>query len=339
MPKVRSADRYAVPRDLSIITCYFNPCGYSTKRRNFARFASILDRSGLQWLCVECAFGSGRFDLDESKRVLRVRAKDVMWQKERLLNLAVAALPATCTKVAWLDCDLLFENPDWAVATSALLEKCPVVQPFKWVVRLPRAATSYHGEGDCWKSFAAVLKHDFDVHRKGNFHRHGHTGFAWAARREVIATHGLYDACIAGSGDHMMAHAFCGDFKSECIRRILCDNPAHVSYFRQWAERIYSDVRGHIGYVPGTILHLWHGEMANRRYVERNQELARFGFDPRTDLRMGDSGCWEWSVFNGQLREWACRCFALRLEDGSPDEQLGPRSTKRVRMSSTSPKR
>ena len=36
-----------------------------------------------------------------------------MWQKERLLNLAVAALPPGCTKVAGLDSDLVFRPRDW----------------------------------------------------------------------------------------------------------------------------------------------------------------------------------------------------------------------------------
>src|SRR4029079_13310383 len=105
---------------------------------------------------VECAFGDAPFELPESAAVLRVRARDVMWQKERLLNLAVAALPAACTKVAWIDADILFAEPNWAAETSRRLDDFPIVQPFDRVVRLPRGATAFTGAGDAWPGFAAV---------------------------------------------------------------------------------------------------------------------------------------------------------------------------------------
>jgi hypothetical protein len=73
--------------------------------------------------------------------------------------------------------------------------------------------------------------------------------------------------------------------------------------------------------VPGTVLHLWHGEVGHRRYVRRNQELAGFGFDPATDLRVGASGCWEWSSDKPGLHQWAREYFGQRLEDGEPEGQ------------------
>lgn len=313
---VRAAGAYAPADDLWVVTCYFNPSGYRTKRRNYERFAAKLRRSGLNWLAVECAFGSAPFTLPPSPNVFQVRGRDVMWQKERLLNLAIAGLPAACTKVAWLDCDVLFANPEWAVETSALLERCAVVQPFKWAIRLPRWHGAYWGFGASWKSFAAVYAKNLRLLLKGNFDRHGHTGFAWAARREVLERHGLYDACIAGSGDHMMAHAMCGDWTTRCITRIIGDNTRHLDYFRRWAEPLYRDVRGRVGYVPGTLLHLWHGDIADRRYMDRNQDLVRFGFDPVTDLRVGESGCWEWTSAKPALHRWAVEYFGLRQEDG-----------------------
>jgi hypothetical protein len=52
---VRAAGAYTPVADLWVITCYFNPTGYRTKRRNLARFTARLRDSGLGWLVVECA--------------------------------------------------------------------------------------------------------------------------------------------------------------------------------------------------------------------------------------------------------------------------------------------
>jgi hypothetical protein len=239
-----------------------------------------------------------------------------MWQKERLLNLALRHLPIHCTKVAWVDCDVLFERPDWAVQTSKLLDTFPVVQPFDRVIRLPRGRVSYQGDGDLWPGFASVYAKHPDLMLAGDFARHGHTGFAWAARRDLLERHGLYDACISGSGDHMMAHAFCGDWSSPCIDRILGAGTAHRAHFTSWCRNLYKDVRARVGVAPGSLLHLWHGDMEHRRYVLRNRELASFDFDPQRDLRVGESGAWEWNSNKPALHEWAVSYYASRKEDG-----------------------
>jgi hypothetical protein len=316
---VHGASRYEHTDDLWIVTAYFNSNGYRTKRSNYEQFLEPIARSGLNLLTVECSFGEGFFELEPARHVLQIRGRDVMWQKERLLNTAIARLPPSCRKVAWLDGDILFVRPDWAVAAARLLDVYPVVQLFDLAIRLPRDRLCYDGTGDVWSSFAAVYQESPQLLLKGDFAAHGHTGFGWAARRDWLAQHGLYDACIAGSGDHMMAHAFCGDWTSRCIRRIIGENNAHRDYFAKWCKGMYRDLRARVGCVPGTVLHLWHGDIDHRRYVRRNQELAGFGFDPVTDLRQGADGCWEWNSNKLDLQRWSCDYFCQRFEDGFPN--------------------
>jgi hypothetical protein len=167
-----------------------------------------------------------------------------------------------------------------------------------------------------WKSFAAVQKKYPDTLRSGRFDAHGHTGFAWAARREVLEGIGLYDACIAGSGDHMIAHAAYGDTTSRCIHRIVGENNPHAAFFDRWACEFSRRVGGRVGYTPGTLLHLWHGDIENRRYVDRNRELAELNFDPTTDLEIHPSGVWTWRRGRADLQRWAEAYFRHRKEDG-----------------------
>src|SRR5262249_31410323 len=153
------------------------------------------DAGGLPLLTVECAFCDDGFELPAAPDVLRVRGRDVMWQKERLLNAALPHLPPECVAVAWLDGDVLFQREDWALQTRSLLERVPLVQPFDQAIRLPRGVLVYDGVGDVYDGFAATYARQPQRLLRGDFAAHGHTGFAWAARRELVERHGLYDAC------------------------------------------------------------------------------------------------------------------------------------------------
>ena len=93
---------YEAVEDLGIVTAYFNPAGYRTRRVNHDVFAQRILESGLRLLTVECALGEAAFELPESPNVLRVRARTVLWHKERLLNLGIArgrSRPRGCSRI------------------------------------------------------------------------------------------------------------------------------------------------------------------------------------------------------------------------------------------------
>lgn len=309
--------RYTRPADLGVVTSYFNPCGFRGRAENFERFAEPIRAAGIPFVVVEATFGSDGATLPAAHESLRVQARDVMWQKERLLDLGTGWLPAHCTKVAWLDADVIFEDDDWAVATSELLETAMVVQPFASAVRLSRGALEPHEGDDVFESFASVFVNRPEELLHGKYDLHGHTGFAWAARRDLVARHGLYDACIGGSADHVMAHAFAGDSESSrCITRMLGTGGRHLAHFRRWNRRLQGEMRGtRLTFAPGRLLHLWHGTIENRRYAQRNKELRELAFDPNEDIRISDTGCWEWASDRPQLHTWARRYFTERKED------------------------
>jgi hypothetical protein len=319
MSDVSPAQFYAAAPDLQLITAYFNPLGYQSKRRNYEAFKDAIVRSDLQLLTIECAIGSDPFTLPPSPHVMQVRAQHLMWQKERLLNLAIARLPARCTKVVWLDSDVLFENPQWAVETSKALDHCALVQPYATAIRLPQGADCYGDVGIVKRGFAAVYAESPQYARQGDRRRHGESGLAWAARRDVLTRCQLYDACVIGGGDHVMAHAMCGTLMSACIDRLLGAGTAHRAHFVRWAETFCATVQDKIGWVPGAALHLWHGERSNRRYSLRHRELERFAFDPHTDLRIGETGCWEWASDKPEMHRRVVDYFVDRQEDGVDD--------------------
>jgi hypothetical protein len=309
--------KYERPKDLGIVTSYFNPCGFRARADNFERFAEPIRAAGIPFVIVEATFGGQGHLLAKEHESLRVEARDLMWQKERLLDLGTGWLPANCTKVAWLDADVLFEREDWAVATSELLDRSMVVQPFASAVRLSRGALEPREGDDAYESFASVFVSRPEELLHGKYDLHGHTGFAWAARRDLVAHHGLYDACIGGSADHVMAHSFAGDAdSSRCITRMLGTGGRHLAHFRRWNRRLQTNMHGtRLTFTPGRLLHLWHGTLENRRYAQRNKELRELSFDPKEDIRISDTGCWEWASDKPTLHDWARRYFEERKED------------------------
>lgn len=294
-----------LPGGLAVMTCYFNPCGYVSLRENYRRFAREMAVAGVPLYTAELAFEGQAFALDEQPRVRRFRARDVMWHKERLLNLLLPTVPREFDKIAWIDADLLFANARWPAETARRLEEFPVVQLFDEAVYLDR-------DGQVSETRVGVARGAADGVDARNFGRF-HPGFAWAARREVLERHGLMDTNIAGGGDSMMVCAMFGWW----------DHPTQRHYDRamqdalsRWGRPFFDDVRGRVGCVAGRVLHLWHGEHANRRYVERVDWLNHARFDPGVDLRVGADGLWEWASGKDWLREKMRQYFFIRREDG-----------------------
>jgi hypothetical protein len=313
-----------VTSDFCVITSYFNPARYKTKRQNFEAFMDGMAKQNVRVRVIELAFGDDEFELDKSPDVLQFRGSDIMWQKERLLNVAVTKLPKSCTKVGWFDADLIFKEPDWLERTSEALEDSMVVLPCRHAVRLKRGNVA-DGPGLLYESFASCFVRDRSLARTRLFNQHGHTGFAWAARREFVTQCGLYDACLTGSGDHLMAHAFAAAVaKSPCMPHLIGPSPAYRQHFVRWAVQARDFIGGKLGVVPGRILHLWHGDLGDRNYALMNRQFMTFGFDPDAHIRVGSDGLWEWSGAPEQMRQWARDMFEVRNEDGERPSVAAP---------------
>jgi hypothetical protein len=231
-------ESYVPCDDLWVVTTYFNPVRYRTKRENYAAFLRPMLAAGIKLVTIECAFGQEPFDLAPGPGVIQVRGRDILWLRERLVNLAIAQLPPEAQKVAWVDNDLLFCNPSWAVETSALLEQYPFVQQWETLYRLGRDERAYTGTGKLRPSFAAEWqRHPEIAFLRGR--NHGTTGGAWAARRSLVEKHGLYDAAIVGGGDELFSHAVSGSLGAECVLNVTCARSAQpAGRLAGWRKRL-----------------------------------------------------------------------------------------------------
>lgn len=311
---------YARADKLWVITVYYNPCGYQSRRSTYDAFIRTMRLSGINILTVECAFGDDPFQLPNSHDVIKIRSRSLLWQKERLINIGAAYLPDSCEYVAWIDCDIVFENRNWARETCELLsDSCTVIQPWETCLRLDQG-NIFPTNPDRPVSFAAVTTKDLSTLDCGRYDRHGHTGYAWAMRRELFDAGGLYEYAVSGSADHFMAHAIYGQY-GFCIDNALKHDPKQINHLKRWGNAFYAQAQGKLGVVSGEIVHLWHGSQDRRDYFRRMWRITEYGYNPDTDILALPGRPLEWQphvlVEKRELVEFFAGYFASRQEDAA----------------------
>jgi hypothetical protein len=129
-----------------------------------------------------------------------------------------------------------------------------------------------------------------------------------ASRAWLGSIGGLYEHNICGGGDATFLHAV-----TKC----------KTNYVDRQAPKLRDDclaygdrVSASVGYVPGAVRHIWHGDRANRQYLSRDEILSRHGFDPATHLRISENGLLELSNAPDGLADEIARYFADRRDDG-----------------------
>lgn len=236
-----------------------------------------------------------------SPHVLTCQPGTGLWQKERLINHAVANLPGGYDTIAWIDGDLHFHNDNWPEDLEAALRTDRVVQLFSDVIRLNANGSIQDGHRRCSAS---------GINQPGGPDPQC-PGFAWAARRELWDHGGLYDGDIIGGGD---SAAFHGWVNRPWSRHRTPDQDRH---YHAWLNQSTGYVQGRVGFIPGLIVHSWHGEIKNRQYVDRYRILSEEQFNPYQHIRIAHEGHWEWTAAAPErLRSRMRDYFTSRRDDG-----------------------
>lgn len=295
------------------ITTFFNPARYRNKARNYYEFRKASKKQGLNLICVELAFGEEPFELTKGDAdiLVQIRSNSVMWQKERLLNVGLKHLPKDCDKVAWIDCDLIFYNDDWIRKASNLLEKYIAVQLFSFIFYPAKGkedSDNFHF-GIAY-GFAMVRHFLFNEYYKKGFP--GLPGGAWACRREALEKCGFFDSCIFGSNDSIMAYAIHGIDKISDFDILSKQLTLQQSIWHKKASEVFN---GSLFYLDGVLEHLWHGDLGNRDYVQREKIGKMYNFDPASDIKLNENGCFEWASSKEEMHKSLFEYFLKRKEE------------------------
>ncbi len=340
------------PGGLWTATTFFNPLGWRRRTENYRSFRA---RIGTPLLTVEW-HPSGHFILEDNDAdlIIRVSGGDLLWQKERLLNIAFEHIPEAAEAIAWVDADVVFADPNWAERTMAMLDEHDVVQLFSDALFMPpdqdipsrpedaRALYIHRGlvadiaQEESAAGRASYISREL-ADRKAKFEApqdhprrsvYSTAGLAWAATKHWLASvRGLPDRYIVGGGDTHMAYALLGYHRelADVHRRVgICRY--HDPELGAWAKRA-SELGTRLGAMDGTLYHLYHGERADRQYGKRYFMMETVGFDASRHLEVHDTGVWRFSSQAPKpLRNALAEFFQARREDGpgaAPEAKLG----------------
>jgi len=308
---------------LWVVTPYFNPAGYKRRLQNFRAFRKHL-RAPL--LVVELA-REGRHQLsdDDADIVIRLTGEDRIWQKERMINIGVGELPGYVEYVAWADCDLIFEDENWAAeAARRLARNGGLLQPFETAVYMPKtidpasvtprrcmetrplltaissvaaARTTLFDENE---ARLGMGKGDYDNSRYFQLlDQYNCYGMAWAARRSQFERCGLFDGNVIGGGDAVKTFAALNKF--DYYKHSRPCSPKLVTYAENWiVKAAAAGLVQYLDNLPHNVFHLWHGEVTDRNYRGRHHVLVKHDFDPAVDVELAENGTWRRLLFRAK---------------------------------------
>ncbi len=166
------------------ITSYYNPIRY---RRRLSNYRSFHERLTTPLVAVELSF-DGDFELNrhDADVLIQIRGGAIVWQKERLLNLAIRAVPHGTEDVAWIDCDVIFGRTDWVVEAKEQLATFNVVQLYSDVFDPPPDSVVYRNNPRSSEGVISVMsQHPSEgeaLVERGRDVGGASMGLAWAAR-------------------------------------------------------------------------------------------------------------------------------------------------------------
>ena len=273
---------------LHVICVVSNPCNYIRRYSLAKEFICRMEQEPniVLYVCELIYQGlNTQFCLTDPSNQKHLQLETIypLWHKENMINITVnKLLPPSWKAFAWIDADIEFCSPTWALDTLKLLNGTfNAVQLFSHAEDLDASENPMN----IFQSFGYMCGSGKNLGLKGI--NYPHPGYAWAYTRELYDSFGsIYDLSVLGSGDTNMV--FClMDSPGKSVHSKASDG-YKKSVDEYWAGS--SSLTKSIGWVPGVIKHYYHGSKANRRYVERWGTLIANQYNPYTHVAYSTRG-------------------------------------------------
>ncbi len=275
-----------IEENLHVVAVLSNICEFKRRYDLTHEFISRMSREpNVILYVVELAYKNQSFHVTQkhNPQHLQLRTDIPLWHKENLINIGIRRLlPRNWKAVAWVDADIEFENPHWALDTLKILNGSKdVVQLFSHCINMDLQGDSigiYSGFGFQHANGKPYLYNPNPDH-------YFHPGYGFAITRKAYEQiGGLYEVNILGSGDHMMITSFIGMGKTSLVEGLSQDFVNALVEFEKRAKCL------RLGYVPGIIKHHFHGAIANRGYDTRDLLMVNYQFSPKLHLVKNEDG-------------------------------------------------
>ena len=306
---------------LHVCTVISNPVRYYSRYELYNQFKEQVGPNHKLWV-VEIAYGNRPFVITErdNPQHLQLRTSHEIWHKENALNLLFQHVLSECPEAeyfAWVDADVTFTRADWALETLQCLQHYDFVQMF---THAQDVGPKYEPIGNPAIGFVYAYCNELPNQAQGEAYvpygygkKFAHPGYAWAARKSALdKVGGLLDCCVLGSADHNMAMGLVDQIERSIDSRL---NENYRKYIQIWGDRCKQLIKRNIGYVPGTLMHHWHGKKIDRKYRDRGSILINNNFDPFLDLKADLQGLYQLTDRSIRLRDDIRSYFRDRNED------------------------
>lgn len=292
---------------LHVISVISNPLQFDKRYELFNEFVERMNKEpNVNLITVELQNGNRPY---VTCSTIKLRTNSVIWFKENMINIAAQKLPEDWEYMAWIDSDLEFENKNWVADAIDQLQLYKIIQLFSHAIDLgPKKETLQVHTG-----FAYQYVNGEPYKEAGKYGAYFHPGYAWAITRSAYnAIGGLMEFPILGSADQHMAVAFIGRADGSLGQKL---HPNYITMVKIFAKRCERHIKRNIGYVSGTILHMYHGDKADRKYQDRWKILISNQFDPLEDIKKDFNNLWILEDEKIQLRDDIIDYFRRRNED------------------------
>jgi hypothetical protein len=230
--------------DMAIGFVFFNIAKSNRLLINYLYTTNKLKLSDIPYYTLEVVYNE-----PEIPEAIHIECKSIMFQKERLCYVLEKHIPEKYTKILFLDCDIIFDNPNWYDDVSKLLNTYNLVHPFTTAIWLDITYMQILEKRDTLLS----KKLPYDNGSIWNYHY----GFGWAFQRKWYNEIGFFQYCIVGGGDLFSIFSWLNIYSN--VHKFITDEYTKFFNFNKPS----------MSYITGTIYHLYHGSRINRAYFDR----------------------------------------------------------------------
>jgi hypothetical protein len=270
--------------NVAVVCCYFNFTGSPFRYKNYNIFQKNIRKHDIKLLTVEFS-PTKDFELnkEDTDVLIQLSDGDIMWQKERLLNIGIEQLPPDTDIVIIADTDIIIGREDFVEKLEETLKTYKVVQcfsdtlVFNPILELDENVNFFklnHNLTYNYCNSGISVVRDYIDNKVYDNVRTAY-GLAWAFRYDILKKMRLFDHNIIGSGDKLLfGTLFNIMFKHEVAG-------VNFNPYIEYARNALSHVNGkEVSYLKDTTIYsLYHGEFVNRKYLERHNILKHYQFN------------------------------------------------------------
>lgn len=260
-------------QDMAICLVFFNPSRTKRILMNYFYTKNQFDLQKLPVFTIELVYEGRSHEIPDA---IHVSSNSVMFHKENLCRVLETKIPKKYKKLAFLDCDILFNDPMWYYKTSKLLDEYDVVQPFErahWM--------------DLTYTHVELSRNTVLQMKKPVWDFIYHPGFAWCMNRDWYNYSGFFDYAISGSGDTLSSAAW---LKKTFPPGFQSLPKALVREYMKFLNKACPKIT----FLKGVdVFHLYHGSRVNRQYSLRHKMLE-IKQDISELITKNSDGVFEW---------------------------------------------